>query len=627
MKRIILLCMVALITLPGLSVAAVAGPARIRNVYGESLFRTPDSEEWLQASVNTPLDEGDAVWCPDGSRVEIQLPDGTVVRLDGGTQIDMIANEDGFAHLHLASGRLYMRTDKAARDNSLQIDADDTTVLPSARTRLRIDILPEGQEDVAITKGAAYVEGNGSRTRVRAGEHILMEDGFNEILPLNPADSWEVWNEERDREMSRSAKSESYVPEELRSYSAELDASGSWVRAPEYGMVWRPTVIVSADWAPYRHGRWIWKGNDYVWLSYEGWGWAPYHYGRWAMVRGIGWCWVPPARGDVYWGPGYVGWYQTGSQVAWTPLAPNETYYGRRYYGRNSVNITTVKVNTNTVVYRNRANPGGLNVMTHSDFQKGRMLSPQASRNPSVPVTAAVGGPHIQPTRESRMPIVKQTPPRVAPPETRHQAPRELRDRFPRVTPAPAGQQRRSQPASAPAVPTVTQPAAPRPATPAAPSATPVSRPPQSREHQPGFPAVAPSERAATPARQAPPQGHQQREERQQRPSQPAAVPQSTPPAMQTRPPVSGAVPQRSEQPRPATTTQPDTRNRPMAAPQRGDARQTPQTAGTPPATTPAQRDMKQKKVWNVQTPETVSDKNTKDTTRDNGKGKDRKDR
>jgi hypothetical protein len=36
---------------------------------------------------------------------------------------------------------------------------------------------------------------------------------------------------------------------------------------------------------------------------------------------------------------------------------------------------------------------------------------------------------------------------------------------------------------------------------------------------------------------------------------------------------------------------------------------------------------MKDKKVWNVQTQDANSDKDTKDTSRDNGKGKERKGR
>jgi len=96
MKRIICICLLALLALPTWSLAAAIGPARVSYLNGDTLFRSPDDDDWLPASVNTPLDEGDAVWCPDDSRAEIQLPDGTVVRLDGGSQLDL---QIGRAHV------------------------------------------------------------------------------------------------------------------------------------------------------------------------------------------------------------------------------------------------------------------------------------------------------------------------------------------------------------------------------------------------------------------------------------------------------------------------------------------------------------------------------------------------
>lgn len=435
MKRFLLVFVVILLTAPSLVMAGVIGPARVRLIDGDVTFRTPDSGEWLPASINTPLDEGDAIWVPVGSRTEVQLADGTVVRIDGGSQLDLIAVEDNFTHLHLSSGRLYLKTSTVARKNSLQIDADDTTVLPDARTRLRIDMLPNSQEDVALFKGSAYVEGNGSRTKVRAGDHLALEEGHSELLPLNSPDSWEKWNNERDRNQSRISSVDSKLPDELQAYSGELDSQGRWVSVPEYGLVWRPTVILSDDWAPYRSGRWIWKGDDYVWISYENWGWAPYHFGRWAVVSGFGWCWVPPVRGDVYWGPGYVGWYRTGNHVGWTPLAPGETFYGRRHYGRHSVNIIDTPVHSASIEYKNRNARGGFSVLLQNDFLRGRTTFQAPSAATSVSVAVALGSPRINPVRETRMPIVKQTPPRTAPPAINNRDTRELRDRFPRIAP------------------------------------------------------------------------------------------------------------------------------------------------------------------------------------------------
>lgn len=532
MKRTAWICLVLLMMTATFSLAAVTAPARVRLVDGDVLFRTPDSDEWLPAAVNTPLDEGDAIWCPDDARAEIQLPDGSLIKIDQNSELDLLANEDDFIHLYLASGRAYLRTGPTLPGDSLQIDAEDTTVLPAARTKLRIDILPDGQEDVSIFKGSAYVEGNGSRTNVRAGEHIALDDDYSRLLPLNPPDSWEEWNRERDRELSRPARSASPLPEELQGYSSELDSNGAWVRVPDYGMVWRPRVIFSADWAPYRSGRWIWKGDDYVWISFENWGWVPYHYGRWAVVSGLGWCWVPPARGDAYWGPGYVGWYRTGSHVGWTPLAPGETFYGRRNYGRYSVNITTTRVNPAQVTYRNRRVRGGTTVLPQNDFLRGRIDTRRPSANTSVTVT--IGSPRLQPLRETRMPIVRQTPPRVAPPRIERRDSRELRQRFPRVT-APVDSPRRVQPAA-----------------PAATARPPVQTGPKRVVH----PAVEPAEKRPNPALQ-PPGKPEPRFQRQQ-PAAPAVSAPAAPVAVPAAPAVSGTVPQRIEQPqRPQAPTAP----------------------------------------------------------------------
>jgi len=536
MRRILWVALMLLTIIPpSWALAGVISPARIRLQVGDVYFRTPGDNDWLPVAVNTPLDEGDSVWCPDGSRLEIQLSDGSLVRLDGGSTMEMLAVEDGFTQIHISSGRMYVHTVGNVKENSLQIDADDTTVLPAGRTRLRIDMLPNSEEDVSIIKGSAYVEGNGSRTSVRAGEQIALEEGHNELLALNPPDDWEHWNVELDRGMVRSSRSEAYLPEEIRGYGGELDASGEWVRVPDYGMVWRPTVILADDWAPYRTGRWIWKGDDYVWISYESWGWAPYHYGRWIVVGGRGWCWVPPGRGDVYWGPGYVGWYRTGDRVGWTPLAPGETYYGHRSYGRNSINInvTNVNVRNTTVVYRNSRARGGMTIVPQNDFLRGRTVNiPAGGRSVAPPATAvSVGSPRIKPIRESRMPAVKGTPPRVAPPEMKRTAPQELRQRFPRVNPStpsytpapvktppaatpapttPPVRDRKNVPAGQPAVqpagrtaPTETRVPAPR--APQTPQASPAPQAPQDRERRSAPPVATPAVKTV-PAAQTPPQ-------------------------------------------------------------------------------------------------------------------------
>ena len=168
----------------------------------------------------------------------------------------------------------------------------------------------------------------------------------------------------------------------------------------------------------------MWRGGDYVWIGYEPWGWAPYHYGRWTFAARIGWFWVPPARGDVYWSPGYVGWVRTGDHVAWVPLAPRETYYGYGNHGRYSTNITNVNINQVQVtnVYRNVNVTNSITVVNQSTFITGRPSS--VDRNVVVNVkedfarrrNIVVGRPPIKPVETSYIPVVRAIPEAKRPP-------------------------------------------------------------------------------------------------------------------------------------------------------------------------------------------------------------------
>jgi hypothetical protein len=168
----------------------------------------------------------------------------------------------------------------------------------------------------------------------------------------------------------------------------------------------------------------VWRGGDYVWIGYEPWGWAPYHYGRWSFAVSIGWFWVPPARGDVYWAPGYVGWVRTGDHVAWVPLAPREVYYGHGNFGRYGTNVTNVNINQVRVtnVYQNINVTNSITVVNQTTFLTGRPSS--VDRNVVVNVkedfakrrNIVVGSPPIKPVETSYAPVVRAIPETKRPP-------------------------------------------------------------------------------------------------------------------------------------------------------------------------------------------------------------------
>ncbi|HMK44759.1 MAG TPA: DUF6600 domain-containing protein, partial [Dissulfurispiraceae bacterium] len=155
----------------------------------------------------------------------------------------------------------------------------------------------------------------------------------------------------------------------------------------------------------------------------EPWGWAPYHYGRWAYVARFGWCWVPPATGAVYWGPGYVGWVRTNDYIAWVPLAPGETYYGRGYYGPHSVNIVNVAVRRDVPhAYQNITVVNGATVVYHNTF--GTTVPRQAQfnhdtirRHVFTGNNLVIGAPAIQPHRSAFVSSDLSVPAQKMPPK------------------------------------------------------------------------------------------------------------------------------------------------------------------------------------------------------------------
>ena len=397
---------------------------RISLIEGDVQIKTPDAGDWGYASINTPLAEGDQVWAPQGGRVELQLNSGTYIRLSENSALQILSMDKDSSQFYLSQGYAYIYYG-APGGRVIQVDTPDASTRAFDKAIFRID-MSEQYTDVAVYKGYVETENNVGKTRINAGQMVSLGQNTNgELAPMGPSDDWETWNKTRNnRIFARRGASSSYLPAELSAYSYDFDNSGRWVRVPDYGNVWTPTVSIGASWSPYRDGRWIWRGGDYVWVASEPWGWAPYHYGRWSFGVNIGWFWVPPVAGAVYWGPGYVGWVRTADYVAWVPLAPREIYYGRGNYGPNSVNITKININQVNItnVYKNVYVNNGATVVNRNTFATA---SPRiVSLNQNIiqqkiftKNNMSVGTPAIKPTRASYFASDRSIPPVKLPPQ------------------------------------------------------------------------------------------------------------------------------------------------------------------------------------------------------------------
>ena len=415
--KMLRLLVVFLSLLPGASYAADLGQARISLIKGDVQIYTNDTQDWVAASINMPLQEGDRIWVPEGARAEIQLQGGIYIRLGSATAFDLVQFQEEAYQFYLNGGHAYSNNRRGGVDQ-IQIDTPLSSVRCYDNSLVMVDVAESGSTDVSVLKGYAVAETQSGSATVESGNALHIDtDMTADLSPLAPPDQWEEWNRERDRKLAQSNRSLRYVPEELDDYSYDLDEYGRWVYVTDYGYCWTP-LNVSVSWAPYQVGRWVWCDGDYVWISYEPWGWGPYHYGRWSFVVNVGWCWVPPTAGAVYWGPGYVGWVNTPTYVGWVPLAPGETYYGHGYYGPWSANIAATTINRTVVQrYRNINVRNGVTVINRTTFLTGRREPVRIRGNLFRATNAVAGPPDIRPTRATTMPVIRKIPQAKRPPE------------------------------------------------------------------------------------------------------------------------------------------------------------------------------------------------------------------
>ncbi len=406
----VLLLMVTLV--PRTIRADEPGLMRLSLIDGGVQVLIQDSTDWTDATINIPLGEGDRLWVPDGGRAEVQIRGGVIVRADGGTSLDVLSVDRDSVQFYLDRGHAYINNRRGGI-KVVQIDTPLTSVRSYDNSVMMLDVTEEGVTEVSVLKGYITAESRAGATRVGAGSTLTVRGEQDaELSPIGSPDAWEQWNTSRDRELIAWGESSRYLPDELHEYSGDFDAYGRWDFVSDYGYVWFPTVTYAA-WAPYTQGRWVWIRGSYVWVAYDHWGWAPYHYGRWIYVAPRGWCWVPPAAGAVYWGPGYVGWIVTPTYVAWVPLAPRETYYGYGYYGPWSVNISTVNINSVSMnrTFVNAQYAHAVTVEKRDSFGTGVRV-PAGADNPFLDGKRRFGGNTtiVPPLSRPNRPVVLRPP-------------------------------------------------------------------------------------------------------------------------------------------------------------------------------------------------------------------------
>jgi hypothetical protein len=574
---------------------------RLGELTGQVWLYSPDGVEWVTADRNRPLTNGDRLATDTGARADIRIG-STTVRLDGGTELEVLRIDDDRIALQLHNGTMSarLRSDEAVRE--FELTTAEGRFVPQRTGRYRFDRIDDTSH-LTVWSGQALYEGPGSALTVSGGQHAefwLAGNAAQYSITEPVRDAFTAWNGDRDRNDDRVASTR-YVSPEMTGVE-DLDRYGRWESAPDYGAIWVPTAV-AVGWAPYSAGHWAWVSPwGWTWVDDAPWGFAPFHYGRWAMYRNR-WCWVPGTyvRRPVY-APALVAWVGGSNfsvsisvgggpapAVGWFPLAPREVYvptyrvsptYVQNVnitHVTNITNVTTIINNPQTVVantnYQNRRFPHAVTVVPQTVMVNRQPVAAAAAQLRDHPAVRELA---TQPVQK----VAVAAPPVNAPPMAAAVA-RRVQE-----------QQREAQQAPTP------RSAAPGAARPPTAALAAVPQPPTRAG------AVA-AERAAAPGRG--PQagqagerrGREARDERKEEPQRPApAAPQAqgrvngAPPAaaqVQAPPPAPAVAPPvaPTARPQPPVANAPAEAARPGAAPVERERTVPPPPRRGPPAAAP----------------------------------------
>jgi hypothetical protein len=276
---------------------------------------------------NIPLPQSARVQTPAESRVEIELDEGSVLRVTPDSLLELsdytrLSSGQRLTLLSLDRGMAYF-TGQAGRQDSLMLAVPGAQITVQRGARLRLEAR-DNWSQIAVIEGKVRFSSPSAEMDLTEGEMARVDPAnrtkFYLYRELAPYDT-DRWSEERDKVLT-SATSSAHVPD-LRYGARDLDTGGTWVDTENFGVVWKPKT--ADGWAPYRDGRWVWYDDlGYTWVANDVWGWLPYHYGRWSRTADMGWFWVP-GRTTVF-KPGDVYWLRGAKLAGWGPLAPAEDW-------------------------------------------------------------------------------------------------------------------------------------------------------------------------------------------------------------------------------------------------------------------------------------------------------------
>jgi hypothetical protein len=312
---------------------------QVRTEGADPLILREGETESLTAVLNMPIRPGDLITIPKGGRCEIQFDTGTILRLDGATQLTIetvlapsLSSNSRISNIVLSAGRIYIMYKEYNSREIFQILTPFAALKMRNHTVALIEASEDGTSVIRIDNGRLEVMSGPdpeamSQKTARKGENLAIgPDHRVESVASVPATDFDAWNAEVNRSFIELHDGLTPLPKPIRRLPRAVhhfaqaygDRYGEWIWHDLAGYVWRPYFNDSypgGSWRPYTHGSWQAVGKQMFWIPAEPWGWVPYHLGIWHWDKKRGWLWIP---GSVF-APAWAAWDFFFGYYAWRP--------------------------------------------------------------------------------------------------------------------------------------------------------------------------------------------------------------------------------------------------------------------------------------------------------------------
>lgn len=289
----------------------------VRLSYAEGGVQLSTDRGTENATMNQPVTEGASLTTGSDGWAEVQLEDGSTIRLAPESQLaftELGRSSSGatLTTVDLSQGEALFNVSRR-HDDQFAVTVRSKTVLLDHSGRFRITATNQDPLEIAVFKGEVSMRESdaGQQVEIKKGETFTLDAMDSSHYALDKgteADELDQWSEQRDTALSAYAANGTgnYAQSPYQYGVNDLNYYGGYYDVPGYGYLWQP-YGTGVGWDPFMNGYWNNSPYGYCWVSAYPWGWMPYRYGRWLFVPGRGWMWQPGGWNNWWRGPHVLG--------------------------------------------------------------------------------------------------------------------------------------------------------------------------------------------------------------------------------------------------------------------------------------------------------------------------------